>query len=188
MSESSAEAKHTYADAATGSLTAAGTNAAPRAPPPAAEDGDPNPPWGDDEFDPEKAWKTIQNLRARQGEFEKVAMTEEQQKQLDEYNALVEASKTEAQRREEAEQRAAATRRRLRTKPTSSGRAEARHHRRRLRPTGHRLDRGDRRPRAEDRSQESSSQAGCARGCSAAGNTRTTSPHRAVEARSLAIA
>lgn len=60
------------------------------------------PPWGDD-FDAEKAWKLVRNLRA---DKEKLAarpvLSDEQQQQLDEYNALVEASKTDAQRREEA--------------------------------------------------------------------------------------
>ena len=60
------------------------------------------PPWGDD-FDPEKAWKLVQNLRA---DKEKLAsrptLSPEQQQQLDEYNRLVEASKSEAQRQAEA--------------------------------------------------------------------------------------
>lgn len=60
------------------------------------------PPWGDD-FDAEKAWKLVQNLRA---DKEKLAsrptLNAEQQQQLDEYNRLVEASKSEAQRQQEA--------------------------------------------------------------------------------------
>lgn len=60
------------------------------------------PPWGEN-FDPERAWKTITNLREREKELSKQPrLTPEQQQQLAEYNRLVEASKTEEQRREEA--------------------------------------------------------------------------------------
>lgn len=60
------------------------------------------PPWGDD-FDPARAWHTIQQLREREKELSKQPkMTAEQQQQLDEYNRLVEASKSEAQRQAEA--------------------------------------------------------------------------------------
>lgn len=72
--------------------------AAPPAPPAAA------PPWGSDaEFDATKAWNLIEGLRA---DKEKLAarpvLTPEQQKQLEEYNAQIEAQKTEAQRLQEA--------------------------------------------------------------------------------------
>lgn len=60
---------------------------------PAAE----TPPWGDD-FDPARAWQTITNLREREKELSKSQLTPDQQKQLEEYNRLVEASKTEQQR------------------------------------------------------------------------------------------
>lgn len=60
------------------------------------------PPWGDD-FDAEKAWKLVQNLRADKEKLaSRPALTPEQQKQLDEYNRLVEASKSETQRLSEA--------------------------------------------------------------------------------------
>lgn len=64
------------------------------------------PPWGDD-FDPEKAWKLVQNLRADKEKLaSRPALTDEQQRQLGEYNALVEASQTDAERREKAERAA----------------------------------------------------------------------------------
>ena len=60
------------------------------------------PPWGED-FDAEKAWKLVQNLRADKEKLaSRPALTAEQQQQLDEYNRLVEASKSEAQRQQEA--------------------------------------------------------------------------------------
>lgn len=60
------------------------------------------PPWGDD-FDPARAWHTIQTLREREKELSKQPkLTPQQQQQLDEYNRLVEASKSEAQRQQEA--------------------------------------------------------------------------------------
>jgi hypothetical protein len=56
------------------------------------------PPWGAD-FDAEKAWSLVQNLRADKEKLaQRPVLTPEQQKQLGEFNALVEASKTEAQR------------------------------------------------------------------------------------------
>lgn len=63
---------------------------------------DEQPPWGTD-FDAEKAWRLVQNLRADKEKLAaRPAMSDEQRQQLDEYSALVEASKTDAQRREEA--------------------------------------------------------------------------------------
>lgn len=60
------------------------------------------PPWGDD-FDPARAWHTIQSLREREKELSKQPkLTPQAQQQLDEYNRLVEASKSEAQRQQEA--------------------------------------------------------------------------------------
>lgn len=71
--------------------------------PPAAEAPPPEPPpWGDD-FDPARAWHTIQSLREKEKELAKQPrLTPEQQRQLQEYNQLVEASKSEAQRQQEA--------------------------------------------------------------------------------------
>ena len=59
------------------------------------------PPWGDD-FDPARAWHTIQTLREREKELSKQQITPEARQQLEEYNRLVEASKSEAQRQQEA--------------------------------------------------------------------------------------
>lgn len=70
------------------------------------------PPWGED-FDPARAWHTIQSLREREKELSRQPrLSDEQQRQLTEYNQLVEASKSEAQRQQEAltaAQRAAET-------------------------------------------------------------------------------
>lgn len=76
---------------------------APSAPPaqePAAQTE--TPPWGED-FDPARAWHTIQSLREKEKELTKQPrLTAEQQRQLTEYQQLVEASKSEAQRQQEA--------------------------------------------------------------------------------------
>lgn len=75
------------------------------------------PPWGDD-FDPARAWHTITQLREREKELSKQPrLTPEQQQQLAEYDRLVEASKSEEQRREEAIARA--------TREAETARAEA---------------------------------------------------------------
>lgn len=74
--------------------------AAPPTPtPPAAA-----PPWGSpDQFDPAKAWALIEGLRADKEKLTaRPALTDEQRKQLDEYQTLVEASKSEQQRKDEA--------------------------------------------------------------------------------------
>jgi len=64
------------------------------------------PPWGDD-FDADKAWKLVQNLRQDKEKLSsRTALTDEQRTQLAEYNRLVEASKTEAQRQQEAVEKA----------------------------------------------------------------------------------
>lgn len=74
----------------------------PAAEPQASEKPDEAPPWGED-FDPARAWHTIQSLREREKELSKrPVLTTEQQQQLDEYNRLVEASKSEAERQREA--------------------------------------------------------------------------------------
>jgi hypothetical protein len=76
--------------------------AAPTAP------ADPAPPWGAD-FDPERAWKLVQDLRTDKERLAaRPVLTPEQQQQLSEYNRLVEASKSETQRL--TEQAAAAQR------------------------------------------------------------------------------
>lgn len=77
--------------------TAPATPAAPaqEPTPPAA-----TPPWGTEEnFDPARAWTLIENLRAEKERLSaRPALTPEQQTQLAEYNRLVEASQTEAER------------------------------------------------------------------------------------------
>lgn len=75
------------------------------------------PPWGDD-FDPNRAWHTIQALREREKELSKqVGPTPEQREKLSEYDRLVEASKSETQRLQEAAEKAA--------RDADSARAEA---------------------------------------------------------------
>lgn len=71
--------------------------AAPPAPAPAEA-----PPWGDD-FSPEKAWSLVQNLRSDKEKLaQRPVLTPEQQQKLDEYTRLEQASKSEAQRQQEA--------------------------------------------------------------------------------------
>lgn len=76
-----------------------------QAQPPAAAVQGGEPPWGND-FDPARAWHTIQALREQEKELERLkkqpVMTDEQQQQLSEYNRLVEASKSNEQRLQEA--------------------------------------------------------------------------------------
>jgi hypothetical protein len=63
----------------------------------------PTPPWGSDEnFDAARAWKLIQDLKSDKERLStRPTLSEEQRQQLDEYNRLVEASKSEEQRRQE---------------------------------------------------------------------------------------
>lgn len=69
----------------------------PTTPPPAAPAA---PPWGED-FDPERAWRLVENLRAENGQLkQRPRLTAEEQQALDDYNSLVEASQTDAERRE----------------------------------------------------------------------------------------
>lgn len=90
------------------SMTAPTEPVVPAAPvvPPAQEPPPPAvvPPWGDQaNFDPEKAWKLIEDLRSDKEKLAaRTAITPEQSKQLADYQALVEASKTEAQRQADA--------------------------------------------------------------------------------------
>ena len=90
-------------------------DAAPKAPPqePAAaapaetpKTTDAAPPWGDDpsKFDPEKAWSLIQGLRADKERLSSRVITDEQQARLSEYERLVEASKSDLERAQEAAQ------------------------------------------------------------------------------------
>lgn len=61
------------------------------------------PPWGTpDQFDPEKAWNLIQGLRADKDKLAgRPALTDEQKAKLAEYDTLIEASKSDAQRKDE---------------------------------------------------------------------------------------
>lgn len=78
------------------------TPAAPAQEPTQPQQPTETPPWGDD-FDPARAWHTITQLREREKELAKQPrLSPEQQQQLTEYNRLVEASKTEQQRQQEA--------------------------------------------------------------------------------------
>lgn len=65
------------------------------------------PPWGDD-FQPEKAWNTIQEQRAAEKslreqlrEAQSNVMTDEQRQNLEQYQSLVEASQTDDERRQQ---------------------------------------------------------------------------------------
>lgn len=85
---------------------------APSAPEPAAAAPADTPPWGDD-FDPEKAWQLVQNLRSDKEKLQKrPSLTTEQQQKLAEYERLEEASRTELEKAQVAarnnEQRAQA--------------------------------------------------------------------------------
>lgn len=63
------------------------------------------PPWGDD-FDPARAWSTIQKLREREKELSKVTpLTPDAQQKLSEYDRLVEASKSDLERAQEERDR-----------------------------------------------------------------------------------
>lgn len=59
------------------------------------------PPWGED-FDPQTAWDKLQKVQREAQNLRQRVLTPEQQKQLEDYNALVEASKSEQQRQAEA--------------------------------------------------------------------------------------
>lgn len=79
-------------------------------PEPAAAAPEATPPWGDPEnFNAEKAWQLIENLRA---EKKAPRLTEEQQAKIEEYDRLAEASKSDLERerdsRTKAEERAQA--------------------------------------------------------------------------------
>lgn len=62
------------------------------------------PPWGND-FDAEKAWNLVQNLRSDKERLQqRPTLTDEQKAKLEEYDRLAEASKTELERAQEAAQ------------------------------------------------------------------------------------
>lgn len=66
--------------------------------PPKAE----TPPWGED-FNPEKAWNLVQNLRADKEKLQqRPTLSDEQKTKLSEYDKLVAASQTELERAQEA--------------------------------------------------------------------------------------
>lgn len=62
------------------------------------------PPWGED-FDAEKAWKLVQNLRADKEKLSsRPTLSDEQKQRLEEYDRLVAASKSELEKAQEAAQ------------------------------------------------------------------------------------
>ena len=63
------------------------------------------PPWGED-FDAEKAWNLVQNLRADKEKLSRrESLTPEQKQKLAEFDRLAEASKSELERAQEAAQK-----------------------------------------------------------------------------------
>lgn len=100
------------------------TNPQQNATPPADEAGGTAtteaPPWGDN-FDPARAWHTIQTLREREKELSKIEpLTPEAKQQLTEYNRLVAASKSELERSQEETNRWQTEAERWRTTSVSS--------------------------------------------------------------------
>lgn len=81
------------------------SEATPEATPEAVEPAETSksvPPWGDD-FSPEIAWERLQKVQRENKDLrQRPVLTPEQQQQLDEYNRLAEASKSEQQRQAEA--------------------------------------------------------------------------------------
>lgn len=70
---------------------------------PQGDGTDETPPWGDD-FDPSRAWHTIQQLREVEKEavqLRKSVMTPEQKSRLDEYDRLIAASKSDLEQKTE---------------------------------------------------------------------------------------
>jgi hypothetical protein len=62
------------------------------------------PPWGED-FDAEKAWNLVQNLRSDKEKLQgRPVLTDEQKQKLAEYDRLAEASKSELDKAQEAAQ------------------------------------------------------------------------------------
>jgi hypothetical protein len=98
MSEASAEASAEVVPNPTATAPVA-----PEAPSTAPEENEPTaPPWGDD-FNAETAWEKLQKVQAEARNLRKrVGPTPEQQEQLEEYDRLVQASKSEQQRTQEA--------------------------------------------------------------------------------------
>lgn len=75
----------------------------PTAPPQPPQEGAQQPPWGSPEqFDPDKAWKLIEDLRADKAKLSSRAMSDEQRQQLAEFEKVRDAQKSEAQRQQEA--------------------------------------------------------------------------------------
>lgn len=62
----------------------------------------PKPPWGDD-FDAEKAWQLVQNLRSDKERLQqRPALTDEQKAKLAEYDQVLESQKTAEQKAQDA--------------------------------------------------------------------------------------
>jgi hypothetical protein len=69
--------------------------------PPAPPADPPAPPWGDD-FDAEKAWNLVQNLRADKEKLaQRPVLDDDARRKLSEYERLEQASKTELERKTE---------------------------------------------------------------------------------------
>lgn len=69
--------------------------------PPEGQQQQQAPPWGDD-FDPEKAWNLIQNLRSDKEKLaQRPILDDDARRKLTEYERLEEASKTELERKTE---------------------------------------------------------------------------------------
>lgn len=82
--------------------TVAPTSAPTEAPTGTQEQPSSIPPWGED-FNPEIAWERLQKVQRENKDLrQRPAMTPEQQKQLEEYDRFVQASKSESQRQAEA--------------------------------------------------------------------------------------
>lgn len=100
------------------SASAAPTAPAPAEPAAAAPEA---PPWGDD-FDAEKAWKLVQNLRSDKDKLaSRPVLTDEQKTRLAEYDKVLESQKTAEQRAQEA---AAAAEKRVESLVTRAVQAE----------------------------------------------------------------
>ena len=77
---------------------------APQVQPEPAAAAPASPPWGDD-FDAEKAWNLVQNLRADKERLQqRPTLTDEQKSRLAELDRLEEASRTDLERAQQAAQ------------------------------------------------------------------------------------
>lgn len=83
------------------SQASGGAPADPSTEPAAAAPTNDTPPWGDD-FDPDRAWKLVQNLRTDNERLKsRPTMSDEDKAKLAEYDRLAEASKSDLERAQE---------------------------------------------------------------------------------------